>query len=224
MGIIGLLPQLKSITTKVHVEIYKGLKVGIDAHCWLHRGGYSCSKELAEGISTTKYVQFCISMLQMLKKHGVTDIIVVLDGASLPVKGIRNKERREFREKNKTDARAAAEDGNSELAMKHYQRSVSITPEMVQNLIQALKKEGVDFIVSPYESDAQLSYLSKAGIVDLVISEDSDLLVYGCKRVLYKLDVEGMHIFICLCICTFICTFICEYIHICIYTYTYSHA
>ena len=43
----------------------------------------------------------------------------------------------------------------------------------------------MDCIVAPYEADAQLAYLYKQGIIHLVVSEDSDLLVYGCKKVRY---------------------------------------
>jgi len=46
-------------------------------------------------------------------------------------------------------------------------------------------------MVAPYEADAQLAFLSRMDIVDLVISEDSDTIVYGCKSVLFKLDKEG---------------------------------
>ena len=41
----------------------------------------------------------------------------------------------------------------------------------------------MECIVAPYEADAQLTYLQKEGIVDVVITEDSDLLVFGCQRV-----------------------------------------
>lgn len=51
-----------------------------------------------------------------------------------------------------------------------------------------LHRCGIPFIVAPYEADAQLGYLFRTGAVDLVITEDSDALVFGCKRVLYKLD------------------------------------
>lgn len=50
-------------------------------------------------------------------------------------------------------------------------------------LPQACRHVGVECIVAPYEADAQLAYLSREGIVDLVITEDSDLLVFGSKRV-----------------------------------------
>ena len=51
------------------------------------------------------------------------------------------------------------------------------------NLSQECRSAGVECIVAPYEADAQLAYLSKEGIVDLVITEDSDLLVFGCAKV-----------------------------------------
>lgn len=41
----------------------------------------------------------------------------------------------------------------------------------------------MDCIVAPYEADAQLAYLTKAGLAQAVITEDSDLLAFGCKKV-----------------------------------------
>jgi exonuclease-1 len=49
--------------------------------------------------------------------------------------------------------------------------------------LQALKAAAVQFIVAPYEADAQMAYLARRGDVHAVITEDSDLLVYGCPRV-----------------------------------------
>ncbi len=37
--------------------------------------------------------------------------------------------------------------------------------------------------MAPYEADAQLAYLVKEGIAQLVITEDSDLLAFGCPQV-----------------------------------------
>ena len=45
--------------------------------------------------------------------------------------------------------------------------------------------------MAPYEADAQMAYLAINGDVHAVITEDSDLLVYGCPRVMYKLDKHG---------------------------------
>ena len=49
--------------------------------------------------------------------------------------------------------------------------------------MQALKAAKVNFIVAPFEADAQMAYLAVNGLVHAVITEDSDLLPYGCPRV-----------------------------------------
>jgi len=41
----------------------------------------------------------------------------------------------------------------------------------------------VEFIVAPFEADAQMAYLAVNDLVHSVITEDSDLLPYGCPRV-----------------------------------------
>ena len=45
--------------------------------------------------------------------------------------------------------------------------------------------------MAPYEADAQLAYLERIKYVDMVMTEDSDLLAYGCQTVLYKFENEG---------------------------------
>ena len=49
----------------------------------------------------------------------------------------------------------------------------------------------MQFIVAPYEADVQLAYLSINGRVDAVVTEDSDLVVYGAKRIFLKMDKHG---------------------------------
>ena len=52
---------------------------------------------------------------------------------------------------------------------------------------QILRKEDIEFLVAPYEADAQLAYLSdleaEKGGIAAVITEDSDLMAYGCQAV-----------------------------------------
>lgn len=58
-------------------------------------------------------------------------------------------------------------------------------------LLQMLRRCNIPFIVAPYEADAQLGHLFRTGVVDLVVTEDSDALVFGCRQVLYKLEHTG---------------------------------
>ncbi|KAL0797926.1 hypothetical protein Bca101_053100 [Brassica carinata] len=86
-------------------------------------------------------------------------------------------------------------EGNVGAAVEFFQRAVSVTSSMAHQLIQVLKSENVEFIVAPYEADAQLAYLSslelEQGGIAAVITEDSDLLAYGCKAVIFKMDRYG---------------------------------
>lgn len=62
-------------------------------------------------------------------------------------------------------------------------RAIDITHEIALELIKHCQNENIDCIVAPYEADAQLAYLNISGIADVVITEDSDLTLFGCKKV-----------------------------------------
>ena len=49
----------------------------------------------------------------------------------------------------------------------------------------------IEFVVAPYEADAQMAYMVKEGIADFAISEDSDLIAYGCPKIMLKLNPYG---------------------------------
>lgn len=63
---------------------------------------------------------------------------------------------------------------------------------MTAQLIQILKRENIQYVVAPYEADAQLVYLEKTKVISAIISEDSDLLVFGAQNLLTKMDDQGM--------------------------------
>ena len=73
-----------------------------------------------------------------------------------------------------------------------FAQAVSITKEMVQETIKLCIRLHIPYIVSPYECDAELAYLSRSGIVDAVISEDSDTLCFRCPCVLFKMTDCGV--------------------------------
>jgi exonuclease-1 len=83
--------------------------------------------------------------------------------------------------------------GERDAAYKMFQKAVDITPALARQFIAELRRmPGVQCIVAPYEADAQLAYLSQRDLVHAVITEDSDLIPFGCKRILYKMDGAGM--------------------------------
>lgn len=68
---------------------------------------------------------------------------------------------------------------------------------MARYFIDALKAAGIKYVVAPYEADAQMYYMERAGIVDAIVSEDSDLLVFGCRNLITKLSQFGECVEIC---------------------------
>ena len=70
--------------------MYKGRRVAVDAYCWLHKGCcadqvlrielfdtrcHSCSLELANGVPTDKYIYFCMTRVELLRRHGVIPVV-----------------------------------------------------------------------------------------------------------------------------------------------------
>ena len=58
----------------------------------------------------------------------------------------------------------------------------------------------MEFIVAPYEADAQMAYMAVNEDVHAVITEDSDLLAYGCPRV--RLLHTDTTINVCMHVCS----------------------
>ena len=79
-------------------------------------------------------------------------------------------------------------EGKIDEASDYFYRALEISTDLYPPLISKLKELSIQFLVSPYESDAQLGFLFRNNYIDLVITEDGDSLVYGCRRVLFKLD------------------------------------
>ena len=197
MGILNLHKFLERASSKNNLSSLRGSVIGVDAMCWLHRGSIASAWELLTGRDTDKFLRFFIKMLVLCNMCGVKPIIV-FDGASLPAKAkeedIRRQRRRENSQKAKEEieTRKISSFGQVDNKLRSMiVQSVTISPEMITRTMSVLRRLNVDFIVAPYEADAQLAYMYQEGIVSGVVSEDSDLLAFGCRRLLSKMDVNG---------------------------------
>ncbi|XP_050988662.1 exonuclease 1 isoform X2 [Labeo rohita] len=190
MGIQGLLQFIKEASEPISVKKYRGQTVAVDTYCWLHKGAFSCAEKLAKGEPTDQYVSYCMKFVDMLLSFGVKPILV-FDGRNLPSKQEVEKSRRERRQANLQKGKQLLREGKISEARECFTRSVNITPSMAHDVIKTARMRGVDCVVAPYEADAQLAFLNKSGIAQAVITEDSDLLAFGCKKVILKMDKQG---------------------------------
>lgn len=187
MGIQGLLPELRSITQTTSLEELSGLKCGVDTYSWIHKGVFSCAMDICLGKPTTAYITYCNNLLSLLLAHNITPVLV-FDGARLTAKQDTETERETKRQIGLAQAQQYLREGREREAHQAFSKAVDVTAEMARQVLLSFKRRGVQCIVAPYESDAQLARLAMDGLVNFVISEDSDLLAFGCNRVLYKLD------------------------------------
>ncbi|XP_073820750.1 exonuclease tos isoform X2 [Musca autumnalis] len=164
MGISGLIPFLEKASRPVNVRDLRGTSVAVDSYCWLHKGVFACAEKL---------------------------IIMVFDGNHLPAKAETERRRREARRESKKLAKEYLRMNDIEKARSHMRRAIDVTHEMALRLIKACRERGVECIVAPYEADAQMAWLNKKGLAEYIITEDSDLTLFGALKVLFKLDLQG---------------------------------
>ncbi|KAI1170893.1 hypothetical protein F4777DRAFT_567547 [Nemania sp. FL0916] len=190
MGITGLLPLLKSIQRPTKLGKISGDVFGVDGYSWLHRGAHSCALELAQGKPARQYIDFFMSRVKMMQHFNKTPY-VVFDGDFLPSKAGTEGSRSQRREEAKKLGLELLKAGKPSQAQDTLKKAIDVTPEMAREVIAALKRAQIPYVVAPYEADAQLVYLERHGFTDGTVTEDSDLLVFGAKRLITKLDKYG---------------------------------
>uniref|UniRef100_K3WAC9 Exonuclease 1 n=1 Tax=Globisporangium ultimum (strain ATCC 200006 / CBS 805.95 / DAOM BR144) TaxID=431595 RepID=K3WAC9_GLOUD len=206
MGIDGFLRQMKDALEERHVRSYSGQTVVVDAFSWLHKACYGCAFELGTGQRTDSYIQYMLRKVELLRSCGVKQTILVFDGQRLPLKALTHGKRQGSKEENRKVAlqclqnakrlRGNARSEEMAKAYQHFARAVSITQEIVTNVMNALRASDIPFVVAPFEADAQMVWMCKTGAASAIVTEDSDVFLYCIAtgidtHVLFKLDDQG---------------------------------
>ena len=156
--------------------------IGIDAMVLLHKYLLIEAENLCkiEGYIPNIAISCIVKHIKNFYMYGF-EVYVVFDG-KLPNIKIGERERREDRR------RIALENQKWESAFK-------ITPDIINAFIQKLVDEGIQYVVAPYEADPQLYYMEKSHVIDLVYTVDTDLIAYGCKRIIYGIEEDSIYIY-----------------------------
>ncbi|RHZ23494.1 hypothetical protein DYB37_011462 [Aphanomyces astaci] len=190
MGIDSLLVHLGSVMCETHVSRwFGGKRAGIDVSVWMYSGAAATATELALHAAnkvdvmtlehTLAYESYCISRLELLLKHNITPV-VVFEGAGMPTKAATSARREHDRQKHMMRGLNLHATHDLVESGKAFARSLKITGAMGRKLRRTLLRvhPTIECIVAPYEADAELAHLSLTNYVDIVISEDSDLIPY----------------------------------------------
>jgi exonuclease 1 len=181
---------LKPAQQESHLRHFEGQTAAIDVMTWLYKGAYSCAYELGLDQQTLSFLSFPMKMIKLVQSYGIKPICV-FDGLHLKAKAVTEKTRSDNKKANKELAMQMAEKGKEEDARKYFARSLVLRTKMIDLLVDILHELSIEVVVAPYEADAQIAYLVREGLADFAISEDSDLITYGCPRLMMKLAFTG---------------------------------
>ena len=187
MGIRDLLSLYKSLLTKQNISNFRGKTCAIDMMVWLYKGMYAMNNN--PNVKDI-YLNFPLKMLTLLKENNI-NCIAVFDGNLLPAKIKEVQERINSKIANEILASKLREEGNIVKSNVVNNRSLNVSQVHINTLIYLLKKLNFKIIIAPYESDAQIAYLFHKNRIDFAITEDTDLIPYGVKRIAFKLNENG---------------------------------
>ena len=187
MGIQGLHSFISGAISEAHLSTLKGQRCAVDGYAWLHGALRADALKLATGQPSHEFVARCMERIARLLHFGVRPL-VVFDGAPCPAKEGTNAERRLSRAQSTRRAHELLREGRRQAAADEFYKAQSVTPDLAVQLIDVLRREGIEFIVAPYEADSQLAHLARTKAVDFVVTEDGDLAAFGCPKILFKLD------------------------------------
>ncbi|MHB8361202.1 MAG: flap endonuclease-1 [Thermoplasmataceae archaeon] len=117
--------------------------------------------------------------------------VFVFDGKPSILKQRTISERRLLKEKAKINLEEAIERGDLEKAAKLRRTINYVTPEIVNESKQLLQFMGIPYVQAISEGELQASIMNKNGMVQAVISQDYDCLLFGARKVLRNFTLYG---------------------------------
>ena len=193
MGIKNLNGVLKNIKKfpKIHISSLKNYKIGIDFSLFLYRFIYNQNNP----------IECFLRQILLFFKNNITPVYV-LDGNAPDEKNIILEKRQQKRSKihseidrlkqlhqNPNNSPSRNSIIQEEIA-KLEKKCVLFSPEMIDKILDFFNLLGVPVIRENAESDWVLAQLNKNNLIDCVLSEDSDLLTFGAKKVLKNFSIR----------------------------------
>ena len=186
MGIKYLLKFLNNydnLINEIEYDNFKGEKIAIDVSIILYQVIIAIRSSGADltnqqGYITSHILGLFNKTISLLKKNIVP--IYVFDGVPPEFKKNVIDARRDVKKKAFLKLESAT---SNEERIKYFKRTVSITPEQINDCKELLKLMGIPYIDAPAEADSQCAYMVKNKIASSVITEDMDILTFGSSKI-----------------------------------------
>jgi len=205
MGIPNLIAFLRkkapTAFRRAAAEDFHEKRVGVDLSITLYRGAAGAYKH-----GPLAYLETLLREVRWLRACGCQPVYVV-DGEAPAEKAEEAQRRSDVRTAlaqrlHEAQLRLEAAPGDPEasaLVQKLEKQCVLVTPEMRDHSKAVLDALGVPFVVAPAEAERCLAHLLRARRLDVVVTEDVDVLVCGAPayvknaaRLAYQMEEGGV--------------------------------
>jgi flap endonuclease-1 len=179
----------------IKVKDFSGSIVSVDAYNILYQFLSSIRQPdgtplIDDSGNVTSHLSGVFYRTVALLENGIRPVYV-FDGKPSPLKNRTLEERRLIREKNKVELEQAITEGNEERIRSLSSRMNYITREMVEETKLLLSYMGLPHVQAISEGEAQASVMSRDGVVQGVVSQDYDCLLFGARKVLRNFTFNG---------------------------------
>lgn len=194
MGIKNLSKILKRYSPNyrslIKITAIRDSTIAIDANLFIYRSVFAIRKGMGRDIEHTikdktyKVTHIYIMFLRLfgLKKMNITPIFV-FDSSYSYLKVKTMEERKKIRRDMKERYLNAETD---EEKKRYYHLSEDIKHNEYDDIIRLIELFGFPYIIAPEEADSQCAYLIKNNFVEYVVSDDMDLLTFGCDKIIRR--------------------------------------
>ncbi len=171
------------------IDTYHDTFIGIDANLLIYKlifgiraRGYDI---INDGMVVTHIHALLLKFLGFLK-YRITPIFV-FDNVAPLIKSKTIKKRKDAKKKMITKHRFSK---SKEGIRKHYYMSTDVTQKEIDDCVKLIMIFGFNVIYAKEESDSQLVNLYENGVIDYIVSDDMDILLFGGTKMLKKFSVD----------------------------------
>ncbi len=180
MGIEGLMKIIRTERVAVNAEL--GFKVfGIDASIWMHKFKYVDGCELGIDRNHDGWKCAFVNTFKTLAELG--KLVFVFDGKTPKCKEAEHLKRREGFSTMKEVALKLLEVPEMRLEGKRMLVKLIEVSELSSQLKTIIEDNGWEWKEAEYEADTLLAIMSLKKEIDVIVTEDTDLVVYGCENI-----------------------------------------
>jgi flap endonuclease-1 len=171
---------------EVSIDDLIGKKLGIDSYNMLYqflasiRGPDGLPLADSHGQVTSHLTGLFYRTINLVEK-GLKPVYV-FDGKPSQLKSQTLEKRRSVRTDAEKRSSQALQEGKLTEAKKMGSRALRLTKDMVEEAKELLDVLGIPVVEAPQEGEAQASVMNAKGLIDGVISQDFDCLLFGAKH------------------------------------------